>query len=166
MNAHERMAYNIQQARLRKHAADKESTLKTSGLEEAFNLSPDVRPTVAAIVDMFGSCDITVEVETVAMIEIEARFKKMIYAFNNYRARLVKAETFFARLDVAPAAKEKHRPEYEDIKSRSETARAEIIRLEYELPFGKYFVEFDDRGFIKLINGETFKDIRLELSAA
>lgn len=124
------------------------------------------RPTVETLIEMFGPCDIKVEVETVDRFEIEARFKKMIYAFNNYRARLVKAETFFARLDVAPAAKEKHRPEYEDIKSRSEAARAEIIRLEYELPFGKYFIEFDEGGFIKVLNGENFKYIRLELSVA
>lgn len=124
------------------------------------------RPTVERLIEMFGPCDIKVEVETVDMIEIEARYKKVIYAFNHYRARINKAETFFARLDVAPAVKEKHRPEYEDIKSKAETARAEIIRLEYEIPFGKYFTEIDECGYIKLLNGDTFKEIKLEIKAA
>lgn len=117
---------------------DLKAYIKKNGLPQAAPELPadvpgEARPTVEKLIEMFGPCDIKVEFVTVDMVEIEARYKKMIYTFNHYCARLMKAETFFARLDVAPTVKEKHRPEYEDIKSKAETVLAEIILLDKKI---------------------------------
>ncbi|OPZ54382.1 MAG: hypothetical protein BWY90_00121 [Deltaproteobacteria bacterium ADurb.BinA014] len=127
----------------------------------------EARPTVAAILDLFGPCDITVEVEDLEQNERETVdfLKRMIYAYNVNHARILKADLFFARLDVAPEIKEKHRKEYEEIKANADTARATVWSLEGLLPFGKFFVEYDEKRFLKLFDSE-FKEIKYYIKNA
>jgi len=120
---------------------------------------------IEKIIDMFGPCDIQVIVEDPAAIMEEKRqnFLRFVFARNTYHARILKAEEYFSRQDVRPETKEKQKAKYEELQALEKDARYYANMLEGELPFGKYFIEYDDKKFMKVLCGPDFKEYKFEI---
>lgn len=120
---------------------------------------------IEKIIDMFGPCDIQVIVEDTAAIMEEKRqnFLRFVFARNTYHARILKAEEYFSRQDVRPEDKEKQKAKYEELLELEKEARYYANKLEGELPFGEYFIDYDDKNFMKVLCGPDLKEYKFEI---